>query len=413
MELTNSIAKLSKVAELQPQAAFSALAKSLQFEWSYLQRILPNFDDEYVPIQDAVNQMFWPAVFAGTISNQEHRLFTLPARMGGMGVRNPVETSKIAFATSRAGTSNIVDAIKGCKQFSIPDHSIQMSEAASAMHKILQQNDEDKLTSVLATVDPNTRRAITRSVGSKSSSWLTVMPIALHHFDLSATEFRDSLALRYHRPLLKAPANCDGCGDVFNMTHALDCRKGGLVIQRHNEVRDALGDLASLAYKDVIREPIVQEANDACGIPSLVADLSIRGVWQSQTVALFDIRVIDTDAPSYLHRDVASILSSAEEEKKRKYNDAAEARRASFTPIVVSVDGVLGREAECFIQLLANKIAQKWKKTYAEVAGWIRARLSFAILRATNVCLRGCRTKWRSGTGFDDGAGLPDLTCTY
>ena len=65
-------------------------------------------------------------------------------------------------------------------------------------------------------------------------------------------------------------------------------------------------------------------------IPSLVADLSIRGVWQSQTVALFDIRVIDTDAPSYLHRDVASVLLSAEEEKKRKYNDAAEAWCASF-----------------------------------------------------------------------------------
>ena len=193
MELTNSVVKLSKVAESQPQAAFSALAKSLQFEWSYLQRILPNFDDEYVPIQDAVNQMFSPAVFAGTISNQEHHLFTLPARMGGMGVRNPVETSKVAFATSRAGTSNIVDAIKGYKQFSTSDHSIQMSEAASAMHKIFQQNDEDKLTSVLATLDPNTRRAITRSVGSKSSSWLTtVLPIALHHFDLSATEFRDS-----------------------------------------------------------------------------------------------------------------------------------------------------------------------------------------------------------------------------
>ena len=52
-------------------------------------------------------------------------------------------------------------------------------------------------------------------------------------------------------------------------------------------------------YKEVIREPIVQEANDACGIPSLVADLSIRGIWQPQTVALFDIRVIDTDALSY------------------------------------------------------------------------------------------------------------------
>ena len=56
-----------------------------------------------------------------------------------------------------------------------------------------------------------------------------------------------------------------------------------------------------------------------------------------------------------------SILLSAEEEKKRKYNDAAEAWRASFTPLVLSVDGDLGREAECFILFLAEKIAQKWK----------------------------------------------------
>ena len=39
---------------------------------------------------------------------------------------------------------------------------------------------------------------------------------------------------------------------------------------------------------------------------------------------------------------VVSVLSSAEEEKKRKYNDAAEAWRSSFTPLVVSVDGVVG-----------------------------------------------------------------------
>ena len=80
-----------------------------------------------------------------------------------------------------------------------------------------------------------------------------------------------------------------------------------------------------------------------------------RGLWQSQTVALFDIRVIDTDAPSYLHRDVASVLFSAKEGKKRKYKEAAEAWRASFTPLVVFVDGVLEREAEC-------SLLTKWKK---------------------------------------------------
>ena len=39
----------------------------------------------------------------------------------------------------------------------------------------------------------------------------------------------------------------------FTLQHALDCRKGGLTI----EVRVALGDYASTAFSDVIREPIL------------------------------------------------------------------------------------------------------------------------------------------------------------
>ena len=68
---------------------------------------------------------------------------------------------------------------------------------------------------------------------------------------------------------------------------------------------------------------------------------------------------------------------SCREKKKRIYSDAAEAWRASFTPLVVSDDGVLGREAECFIQILAAKIAERWKNTYSKVAGWIRAICHF------------------------------------
>ena len=74
---------------------------------------------------------------------------------------------------------------------------------------------------------------------------------------------RDALSLRYHRPLLKTPANCDGCGEEFSFQHALDCKKGGLVTQRHNEVRDVLGDLADIVYKDVVRKPIVQNADES------------------------------------------------------------------------------------------------------------------------------------------------------
>ena len=38
-----------------------------------------------------------------------------------------------------------------------------------------------------------------------------------------------------------------------------------------------------------MKELVRQEANDSEGVPSLIADLSIRGVWRSQTMALFDV----------------------------------------------------------------------------------------------------------------------------
>ena len=61
----------------------------------------------------------------------------------------------------------------------------------------------------------------------------------------------------------------------------------------------------------------------------LIADLGVRGVWQPQVEALFDVRVTDTDAPSYVAKSVSSVLAAAEEEKKGKYGAAVEARHLS------------------------------------------------------------------------------------
>ena len=53
-----------------------------------------------------------------------------------------------------------------------------------------------------------------------------------------------------------------------------------------------------------MREPVVRETDEARGISALVADLGVRGVWQPQTVALFDIPVTDTDGIIYSsHRE--------------------------------------------------------------------------------------------------------------
>ena len=111
----------------------------------------------------------------------------------------------------------------------------------------------------------------------KPLNWFTVMPIACHHFDLSAVEFCDALAIHYGRSLMRMPATCDGCGAPFGLVHVLDCKKGGLVTQRH-KVRGALGDIAAMPFKEVTREPVVREADKARGISALVADLGVRGM---------------------------------------------------------------------------------------------------------------------------------------
>ena len=116
-----------------------------------------------------------------------------------------------------------------------------------------------------------------KAVEWKNSNWLTVMPMARHHSNLSAVEFHDTLAIHYGQLLMRMPATCNGCGAPFDLVHALDCKKGGLVTQRH-KVRDALGDIAALAFKEVIREPVVREADEARGISALVADLGVGGV---------------------------------------------------------------------------------------------------------------------------------------
>ena len=95
------------------------------------------------------------------------------------------------------------------------------------------------------------------------------------------------------------PQSCDGCGGDFSIEHALSCTFfGGLVVRRHNEVWDAIGDLASLVWGNIMHEPVVCEQSATSG-GALVADLCFWGVWILQAETLFDIRVVDTDAQSY------------------------------------------------------------------------------------------------------------------
>ena len=115
-----------------------------------------------------------------------------------------------------------------------------------------------------------------RAKDGNISSWLSVLPLARSQFDLSAQGFHDGLALQYKKPLLFLPSVCDGCGASFSNEHTLDCHFGGLVSRRHNGVHDAFGDLASLVWSPVVKEPIV--CGNSAGADTLIADLCVHEV---------------------------------------------------------------------------------------------------------------------------------------
>jgi hypothetical protein len=123
----------------------------------------------------------------------------------------------------------------------------------------------------------------------------------------------------------------------------------------------------------------------------------------------------DTDAKCYRHRDPVKVLITQKKEKKRKYLEPCLEQRRHFTPFVCSTNGLLRREAATFAKLLTAKLATKWQHTFSQVCGYVKARLSIAIVHATHLCLRGSHIPTHQISTrrplWEDGAGLALFEC--
>ena len=87
-----------------------------------------------------------------------------------------------------------------------------------------------------------------------ASSWLTALPLEEMGFTLNKEEFRDALRLRYNLKLEDLPTWC-ACGQRFDVVHALSCKKGGFVAERHDNVKNILTKLLTKVCRDVKSEP--------------------------------------------------------------------------------------------------------------------------------------------------------------
>jgi hypothetical protein len=104
--------------------------------------------------------------------------------------------------------------------------------------------NEAALTTIMVNASRDTRWTIKRS-HQDTSMWLSVSHTTVNGTELSAQEFWDILLVRYDKMPTDLPTHCDGCYKPFNLHHALECKKGGLIICYHIEIKDKLVVLAT------------------------------------------------------------------------------------------------------------------------------------------------------------------------
>ena len=77
---------------------------------------------------------------------------------------------------------------------------------------------------------------------------------------------------------------------------------------------------------------------------------------------MFDIRIFNLDAGSYLRMTPEKALAKTEKEKKDLYLQACLERRRSFTPMVYYADGISGAEALAAQKRLAASVHREGRK---------------------------------------------------
>ena len=91
----------------------------------------------------------------------------------------------------------------------------------------------------------------------------------------------------------------------------MNCKKGGFVSIRNNNVRDFEASLLEKVCANVQIEPPLQPVNED---PARV-DIRARGFWRKGQTAYFDVRITNPNAESQKTQSLPKIYEKHEKEK--------------------------------------------------------------------------------------------------
>ena len=418
---TKDIDQLTAIANDEPQAAYTAFTKALCHRWGFLQRTISGISILFAPLEEAIKEKLIPAIIGRKISDIERRILALPVRMGGMGIQNPVLSSDVEYNTSVSVTESLTNLIIR-QERTLDSYNVEsVVEKVKAVKSSKERTFQVESEGIHSLLNDTSKRCMILASEKGSGSWLSGLPIQSLGYILNKQEFRDSICLRYGWKISNTPSFC-GCGAKNDIVHTLNCKTGGYIIMRHNGIRDLEAELLREVCRDVKIEPELLpigmvDIRGTNAAEKARLDVSAVGLWSPQERTFVDVRVMHPNSQSYKNKPIEQLYLQHEKEKKRTYNQRVlQVEKASFTPLVFSTTGGMGKECTKFHKRLAELIAIKRNEKYSEVVSHIRTRLRFCLLKSLLVAIRGVRGNKRreittplSELSYNLIPGLPDF----
>ena len=248
------IKTLLEIACTQPHAAYAALVHGVIRKYTFVMRTVPNISTMLKHLDEAIDDFIKVILQGYTFNDAERLLFSLPAKYGALGIIIQSMRSDLEYQNSLKITKVMSENVKNQDNI-YDDRKKEKSAIKSQIRTEKQKLDLEKLILIKGTITSKSKfKAIEACNENGASIWLTVLPIKRNGFFLEKQAFWDGVKIRYNIPLDRIPTTCV-CGHSFDIQHAFSCPKGGLMINRHNEIRDVTVEILKEICTNVGIEP--------------------------------------------------------------------------------------------------------------------------------------------------------------
>ena len=100
-----------------PHSTYTGLTKSVQHQWTFFQRVIPDIAHFFSPVESTIVEYFVPAIYCEKVSELARTLASLPVKYTGIAITNPVKTIQQNYEASTLVCSHLIQAIQGKSEF--------------------------------------------------------------------------------------------------------------------------------------------------------------------------------------------------------------------------------------------------------------------------------------------------------